>query len=79
MISQQNPDGSWSQAQPLGWQGGLYWESVAGRELYVADLVGPDRTVATTRSRWKWSLLLKMLALTLRHLPEHNRVRRVRR
>lgn len=46
-ISQQNPDGSWSPAEPLGWQGGPYWEVYADR----AELVGPDSTLAVVRSR----------------------------
>jgi hypothetical protein len=25
-VQQQNPDGSWGPAQPLGWQGGMDWE-----------------------------------------------------
>lgn len=73
-VQQQNPDGSWSEAQPIGWQGGLDWE-VSGD---CAELAGPDRTVATVRSRWPWLLRLKMLAAAVWHSGEHRRVRRGR-
>lgn len=75
MISQQNPDGSWSPVEPLGWRGGLYWEVYD----HSAELVGPDRTVAEVRSRWRWLLWVKMFAVALRHVREHNRVRRYAR
>lgn len=71
-VKQQNPDGSWSEAEPIPWQGGLHWERYGDR----AVLLGPDRDVATVRSRWRWLLLAKMLVVSFRHTGEHRRVRR---
>lgn len=71
-MQQQDPDGSWSEAEPLGWQGGLYWEHYGDR----AVLVGPDRDVATVRSRWRWLLAVKMLVVSFRHSEEHRRIQR---
>jgi len=59
-LQQQNPDGSWSPAQPLGWQGGLDWEvrrlpnGKRRAELYDEDVLcvvleGRYRTLLTFR------------------------------
>lgn len=58
---QQNPDGSWSPAQPLDWQGGLDWEvrrdAVYG---YRAELFDKEVLLAVVTSRWRPLLAVKM-------------------
>lgn len=63
---QQNPDGTWSPAEPLPWRGGPYWEVYADR----AELVGREGDLAVVRSRWRWLLRVKMIVVSLRHVAK---------
>jgi hypothetical protein len=57
---QQNPDGSWSAAGPLGWQGGPDWEvkrtSTGGR----AEFYNQDVLLSVVESRWRPVLAARM-------------------
>lgn len=62
---QQNEDGSWSEATPLGWQGhGMDWEVYSkgeeGRSRYVACGYDEDILLATVKARTIWGLDRKM-------------------
>jgi hypothetical protein len=66
---QQNPDGSWSGAQPLGWQGrALDWEVYAERKPMEAVLYDEDVCVAVVRARTRFGLARKMRRERRRHL-----------
>lgn len=61
MSQQQNPDGSWSPAVPLGWQGGYDWEVYDdGKKPHVALLYDEDMLIARVQARTSWGLRRKM-------------------
>lgn len=56
----QNPDGSWSQAQPLGWQGGYDWEVYRESKPMCAHLYDEDVLIAKVRANGPRRLAWKM-------------------
>lgn len=62
MPEQLNPDGSWSPAVPLGWQGGYDWEVVlaADRGPHHAYLYDEDVLIGRVDARTRWGLARKM-------------------
>ncbi len=59
-VHQQNPDGTWTPVEPLGWQGsGLDWEETRTPGGFEATLYDKYAHVATVRSRWRWALRIK--------------------
>jgi hypothetical protein len=58
----QNDDGSWSKAEPLGWQHvpGGDWEVYTDRKPMEAVLYDEDVPIAVVRSRTRLGLALKM-------------------
>lgn len=66
-AQQQNPDGSWSDAVPLGWQGsGIDWE-VSGHGPYEALGYDEDVLVARVEARNKFTLGIKLWWWHKRH------------
>lgn len=65
-IHQQNPDGSWSPASPMGWQPGvggvpgLDWEVSRPGRRWRAELIWKTTLMAVVHSRWRPVLLLRM-------------------
>lgn len=57
---QQNPDGSWSEVQPLGWQGGHDWEVYTDTKPMRADLYDEDVLIAVATARTRLGLVWKM-------------------
>lgn len=60
MPDVQNPDGSWSEAVPLGWQGGLDWEVYSKEKPLRAMLYDEDILCAVVTARTRWGLARKM-------------------
>lgn len=61
MNEQQNPDGSWSPAQPLGWQGhGIDWECYLTTKPLKAEGYDEDMLVSVVTARTRRSLNRKM-------------------
>lgn len=59
-TQQQNPDGSWSEVQPLGWQGrALDWEVYTERKPMEAVLYD-DLCVAVVHARTRFALSWRM-------------------
>lgn len=64
---QQNPDGSWSEMVPLGWQGsGIDWE-VYGTGPYEAHGFDEDVLMAKVNAKTKFRLMLKIWWWHRRH------------
>jgi hypothetical protein len=59
-MYQQNPDGSWSEAIPLGWQGGLDWEVYSNDRPMRAKLFDEDVLMAVVTAHTRIGLALKM-------------------
>lgn len=59
-VYRQNDDGSWSPAEPMGWQPGLDWEVSRSPDGYLAVLLHRDRELATVRGRRKLWLHARM-------------------
>jgi hypothetical protein len=57
---QQNPDGSWSEAQPLGWQGGFDWEVSRDSTPMRAELFDEDVLMSVVTARTYRGLARKM-------------------
>jgi hypothetical protein len=55
-----NPDGSWVEARPLGWQGGHDWELYLNKKPLEAHLYDEDMHVAHVTARTKFGLRRKM-------------------
>lgn len=60
MPQQQNPDGSWGEATPLGWQGGHDWEVYADDTPKRANLYDEDILCAVVTARTRIGLARKM-------------------
>lgn len=60
-IYQQNPDGSYSPAEPMGWQGsGIDWEVIREGKRYRADAYDEDMHVGMVTARTRIGLMWKM-------------------
>lgn len=58
---QQNPDGSWTEAEPLGWQGhGIDWEVDLDHKPMCAEGYDEDVLVAKVTARTRIGLARKM-------------------
>jgi hypothetical protein len=68
---QQNPDGSWSPAEPLGWQGdAIDWEVYTPTEVedrHVAHLYDKAEEVAVIASASRLMLHLRMVVAEARY------------
>ena len=57
----QNPDGSYSPAEPMGWQGsGIDWEVSREGKRHRADAYDEDMHVGRVTARTRLGLLWKM-------------------
>lgn len=62
-AQRQNPDGSWSPAEPLGWQPGIDWEVYRPsptRARWEAVAYDEDVCVAAVRARTRFGLRLRI-------------------
>lgn len=63
-TQRQNADGSWSPAEPIGYQPGLDWEvydrAPGLRSRHVAKLFDKEVNLAKVEARWRWLLARRM-------------------
>jgi hypothetical protein len=59
-VSKQNPDGSWSPAEPMGWQPGLDTEIYHDELGWRAEVYDEDVPVAVIYSRTRFMLMLRL-------------------